>query len=336
MKKRNYSIDLLKLYFALLVAVEHTPFPSTLPKIPGGFLVVLFFILSGYFLVCSFDSGKYADPWQYTLGRVKRIWPYYAAAFVIMYLYMNLAGSTGLRSLVLEFFRSLPELFMLQSTGIFEGGINYPLWQLCTLVVASHIFFSLLCWNRQVTLNAVCPLTALLTYTYYIQVAEETALPFVYVPLARAAGALAMGMFLHRPIRLMVEKLEKCDLPGMPVLVSAAGVFCMLLVWTNRMEYDLVIPFTGVLVCLLYSGSFPWFRHPALGCLDKLTLGIYLNHALIVRIVEQRPGITAAVTFLPEDITFLVLVTAYTLVMMKAVDLVLAFGKKIWKREAAV
>ena len=338
MKKRNYSIDLLKLYFALLIAVGHTPFPSTLPKIASGYIVVLFFILSGYYLVCSFDSGKYADPWQYTLGRVKRIWPYYAVAFVIMYLYMNITPETGLRSLVLEFFRSLPELFMLQSTGIFDGGINYPLWQLCTLVIASHIFFSLLHWNRQVTLNTICPVTALLTYTYYIQVTEETALPFVYLPLARAAGALAMGMFLHRPIRMVVRKLESSRARCMPGVVSAASIFCLLLLWTNRMEYDLVIPFTAFLVCVLYSGSFwsRWFTHPVLGCLDKLSLGIYLNHALIVRIIEKHPGVTAAVSFLPEDVTFLAIVVVYTLVMMKAVDLLLAWGGKMCKREAAV
>lgn len=255
-----------------------------------------------------------------------------------MYLYMNLSAGTGFRPLLMEFFRSLPELFMLHTTGIFEGGINYPLWQLCTLVIVSHIFFSLLYWNRQVTLNAICPLTALLTYTYYIQVTEDTALPFVFVPLARAAGAVAMGMFLHRPIRLMVSKLETSRITCMPILISAASVFCLLLLWTNRMTYDLVIPFVGFLVCILYSKSF-WsrcFRHPALGYLDKLSLGIYLNHALIVRIMENNPNITGSVSFLPQDVTFLVIVLLYTMIMMKAVDLLLSLGRKRLNKVAAI
>lgn len=336
MKQRNYSIDLLKLYFALLVAVSHTQFPSTLPIIAGGSIVLLFFILSGYFLVCSFDSGKYKEPWDYTLGRVKRIWPYYAAAFVIMYLYLN--RGAGLRSLVLEFCRSLPELFMLHNTGFLEGGINYPLWQLAALVVVSHLFFALLKWNRGLTLDLICPVTAMVCYTYYLQVTEETALPFVYVPLIRAAGAVAMGMFLHRPIRMMVKKLEESGCGSLPALVSAASVLMLLLIWTNRMTYALVIPYTGLLVCMLYSRGIwaRWFRHPALGKLDKLSLGIYLNHALIVRLVEDHPGITASVTALPEDITFLLMVVGYSIVMMKAVDGLLLLGSRLLRKEVKV
>ena len=333
MKQRNYSIDLLKFYFALLVAVSHTPYPSTLPYIAGGYIVLLFFILSGYFLVCSFDSGKYAEPWSFTMARVKRIWPYYAAAFVLMYLYMNRAA--GLRSLVMEFCRSLPELFMLHNTGIFDGGINYPLWQLCSLIVVSHIFFALLQWDRKLTLDALCPVIALMCYTYYIRVTEEEALPFVYVPLLRAAGGVAMGMFLHRPIRMMVRKLEDSTCTFLPALVSGASIFLLLLLWTNRLSYAMVIPYTGLLVCMLYSKGIwaRWFRHPALGKLDRLSLGIYLNHALIVRIIEERPAIVEAVPVLPHDITYLLLVTGYTALMMKAVDGILRLGKHLARKE---
>ncbi|MBP3685134.1 MAG: acyltransferase [Oscillospiraceae bacterium] len=332
MKQRNYSIDLMKFYFALVIAVSHTPFPSTLPYIEGGYIVVLFFLLSGYFLVCSFDSGKYTDPWKFTMSRLKRIWPYYAVAFLLMYLYMS--RGAGLRTLVLEFCRSLPELFMLHCTGFLEGGINYPMWQLCTLIIVSHIFFALLQWNRDTTLNVICPVTALVTYTYYSNITPETAIPFVYSPIIRAAGAVAMGMFLHRPIRLAVEKLETSKIPHMPILVSCASIFLMLLLWTNRMDYDIVIPYTALLVCLLYSKSI-WavlLRSPILRHLDTLALGIYLNHALIVRIFEDHPEIWGSIPFLPDDIVFLLAVLVYTVIMMKLVDIFMAFGKGLAKK----
>lgn len=336
MKQRNYSIDLLKFYFALLVAVCHTPYPSTLPYIDGGYIVLLFFILSGYFLVCSFDSGKYREPWAFTLSRVKRIWPYYAFAFAAMYLYMH--RNDGLRALVMEFFRSLPELMMLHNTGIFDGGINYPLWQLCSLIVSSHVLFGLMQWERKLTLDVLCPVIALITYTYYIRVTPETALPYVYNPMIRAFGGVAMGMFLHRPIRMMVDKLENSNLSHMPLLIGGASIFLLLLIWTNRLSYAMVIPYTFLLVCMLCSKG-PWariFRHPVLRHLDKLSLGIYLNHALLVRIIEDNPGIVEKIPVLPHDISFLILVLIYTVVMMKAVDLLLVLGKKVLAKGARV
>ena len=51
MKQRNYSIDFLKLYFALIIAVWHTPFPASFPVFDTSYVVCMFFILSGYFLV---------------------------------------------------------------------------------------------------------------------------------------------------------------------------------------------------------------------------------------------------------------------------------------------
>lgn len=336
MKQRNYSIDLLKFYFALIVAVGHSPYPSTLPYIEGGYIVLLFFILSGYFLVCSFDSGKYEDPWKYTMARVTRIWPYYAFAFVAMYLYMNYAS--GLRPLVLGFFRALPELLMLHNTGIFDGGINYPLWQLCSLVVVSHIFFGLLQWNRKLTLDVLCPVITMITYTYYIHVTPETALPYVNNTMIRAAGGVAMGMFLHRPIRLILEKLENSPLTCMPALVSGTSLFLMLMLYTNRLSYSMVIPYVGLLICMLYSRGIwaRWFRHPALGRLDHLSLGVYLNHALIVRIVEQHPGFVERIPVLPQDLAFLLVVLVYTLVMMKTVDGLLWLWKKLLRKGVCV
>lgn len=332
MKQRNYSLDLLKFYFALLIAVAHTPYPSTLPTVEAGYIVLLFFILSGYFLVCSFDSGKYRDPWDYTMSRVRRIWPYYAFAFVAMYLYMH--QNDNLRTLVMEFFRSLPELLMLYTTGIFEGGINYPLWQLCALVVVSHLFFGLLQWNRKLTLDVLCPVIALVTYTYYIRVTPETALPYVTSTMIRAAGGVAMGMFLHQPIRSMVQKLENCRCPHLPITMSLVSVFLILLLWANRFSYALVIPYTFLLVCMLCSTG-PWarfFRNPALRHLDRLSLGFYLNHALIVRIIEAHPALVESIPVIPPDITFLAMVLVYTLIMMKTVDiLLLLYSKHLMK-----
>lgn len=79
--ERNYSIDFLKILFALSIACGH--FKGSV--LSSDLIVELFFILSGFFLVNSFYSGKYhGDALSYTASRLKRIYPYYLLAFLIL------------------------------------------------------------------------------------------------------------------------------------------------------------------------------------------------------------------------------------------------------------
>lgn len=336
MKQRNYSIDLVKFYFALVIAVWHTPFGASFPTFDAAYVVTLFFVLSGYFLVCSSDSGKYADPWQYTMNRVRKIYPYYFVAFVIIFLYAR--RDSGIRTIVLEFWRYVPEMLMVQSVGVFPEGQNYPLWQLSTLVVVSHILFTMLRWNRQVMLNAVCPVVSVCAFHYYIQTAEEALLPaspFVYAPLIRAAAGLCLGMFLHDPIRMVLKRMEESKCRSMPWLVSAASIFLMLVFWTNRMTYGMILPFVGIMICMLYSKSI-WaraFRHPVFGHLDKLSLSVYVNHAVIAWIFEFNPAIYENIP-LPEDILYLAVLIPYCIILTALVDYLLRVAGRMMHRGA--
>ena len=80
MKKRIYSIDVLKLVFAYIIAFFH--FGTTIA--PGPTVAVqVFFIISGFFLGKKFyarsfaDGGKSYGAWDYTLDHVSSIYPHY-------------------------------------------------------------------------------------------------------------------------------------------------------------------------------------------------------------------------------------------------------------------
>lgn len=47
--KRNYCLDLLKFYFAITIAVSHAPFGASFPVVASDKIVMLFFVLSGFF-----------------------------------------------------------------------------------------------------------------------------------------------------------------------------------------------------------------------------------------------------------------------------------------------
>lgn len=330
---RNYNLDILKFYFAISIAISHSPFEAHFPVIPGWQIVLLFFILSGFFMVSSFDSGKYPDVWSYSINRISKIYPHYLLAFVIQYLYLNLSCTSSLRSIVLNFFRSLPELFMVSGTGAFYQPLNYPVWHLCCLVVASHILFALLEWNRNTTLNVICPATVLLVFTY-LELEDSKIYGmvgnFLYVPMLRAFCGIGLGMFLYDPIQRLLRKMEHSRITALPCIVSVLTVLLFLILWANRLTQALVFPYAGILVCLLYSKSIftRLFQHPILSRLSSLSMTIYVHHAMIIRLFEGYTHLHADFSC-PPDILFLLVLILYCIFMDWIVNLFTIWLKRI-------
>lgn len=338
--KRNYSIDIIKFCFALSIALSH--FSSLengrlFPVINDGYLVSLFFVLSGFFLVSSFDSGKYADAGSYTMKRVNRIYPYYIFAFLALFSFYAITGRSTVPNVLLDLAESLPEIFLLQNVGIFTGGINYPLWQICCLIVVSHFLFSLLIWNRQLSLNLICPVLALGTVIYFANSNGAGEVNWwgiegavFYMPLVRAAGYVSLGMVVHTPVLRLVNMLEKNSSRFTPALVSAGSIVMLLLFWVNRKSHVGFIPFCLLLVCMLYSKSFysKYLNFSLLSRLEKLSLGYYFNQALIIEIMPKIESLTNGWKQRMLDLVFVVLLTVYSVFVLYIVDLIMGFVAK--------
>lgn len=329
--KRNYSIDILKLFFSISVALGH----FSEPIISGGLVVNLFFIMSGYFLVNSFESGKYKTAWNYSFQRVKRIYPYYLFAWVVLIAFNNLCEGFNIIRLAKVFLRSLPEIFMLQNIGIFPGGINYPLWQLCCLIVVSHMMFSLMKWDKQVTLNVLCPLLAIGTYTYLAN-AFGTGAPdywgvesrFIYVPLVRAAGSLAIGMFANYPIKRCLKYLENSSNKEWSIVISVTGIVMIAVFWVNQDSFASIIPFLILMLCMLYSKSIfsQIFKSTFYSRFDKLSLAFYLNHAFIIKLYEQ---LSVKFQFGKNNLLYLAMLLIYSILMVFVVDFLMSKCEKM-------
>lgn len=331
--KRNGCIELMKFFMAICIALGN--FSQEI--LPSGTVVMMFFILSGYFLVGSFDSGKYTDTWGYTLGRVKRMYPYYFAAFAVILLYVGIQDGLNLAGLAASFMLSAPEALLVQNVGVFAGGINYPLWQLSTLIVAAHVLFALMQWNRNLTVNAICPVVGLAVLTYlnggggrFVPDIWGVEYKIFYVPLLRAAGGLSVGMFLYDPIKRLLGHMEKGRGAFVPVLVSLASLGFIVMFWFNRRSYDAIIPFAGLLICALYSkGILGWLSRIPLGRLDKLSLGLYLNHAVLSHIFLDHKQIFAGIPSVWVDVIYMVVLIVYSLILIFVVDLLMKLAKKL-------
>lgn len=321
MKKRNYTLDVIKFLFAIVIALGH------LGCVIGnsGLIVNLFFIISGYFLVKSCLSSKYENAWDYTINRLKRVYPYYLFAFLVMIISMCIQNDQNILDCIKMIMRSLPELTLMQNVGIYGGGINYPLWFLCDCIIASHVMFSLVTWNKNVTLNAVCPLTFICGVTFFVN--NEVNIwgiegGFVYLPLLRAFAYLALGMTIYKPVNKMLDWLSKFNRKKVNVGMTIYGVVAVGVCYINRHDaYVSLLAFIFLMLFCLYPSGFVYsmLNHKLFKYCEKLSLAIFLNHAVIVSWFNYY-GIECngkVASF------FVAVLIVYCIIMIKIVDLIM-------------
>lgn len=287
----------------------------------------MFFVLSGYFIVRSFDSGKYAEGGSlaYVKARIKRIYLYYIIAFVVLFMVQYVAQWKGEVVLKEAIKHSLPEIFLIQNIGIFNGGINYPLWQMCTLIVGSYLLFGMLMWKRNFVIRVICPILAILTYTYlenvygdHIVAIWEVQYGFFYVPLLKAIGSLALGMALYELINCIVIKSETWKM-GHLIITGLSLIMLVFYRWNNG-NAQAIIAFVGLMICCLSSkGIVSWlFNRKCFKIAEKLSLSIYLNHAMIILLFGYQE-----ISF-QEDLGLIVIyifvVIGYSYAFIKIVD----------------
>lgn len=327
--KRNYLIDYIKVLFAISIACSHYKGSIFSAEI----VVACFFVMSGYFLMACFESGKYESSYEYTKNRIKRIYLQYIIAFAILFIWTNKELLYNAKDLFKAIAKSLPEMFLVQNLGIFHGGLNYPLWQLCTLIFASHVLYSLLEKDKDFTLNVLSPACIVLVYTYLANLfnthdvqAFGIEYKFLYVPLLRAFSSISIGMVAYRPMN-EIAKYANMRLKGWQIFLCSflfAAFF-----WAERDSYIAIIPFCVILMLCIMSGGLLRMANrklPFSG--EKLSLWIYLNHAFLINVLNEYN------INLPERYplfgkwAYIIILIIYSIIIDKLVE----YGKKLFKR----
>ncbi len=343
---RNYSIDVVKLVFAIVIALGH--FDSS--TFPIGPIVDLFFLMSGYYLLNSFDSGKYLarGAWGYFTTRVKKIYPYYLFAFICIFLYTNLIADSGISQFIASFNKQLPEVLLIQNVGVFNGGINYPLWQMCTLLIGSFLLFGLLQYNRDLVANVIAPCIALAAYIYVSNTYQSHDVSiwgvkdgFIYVPLLRAIGAMCLGISFSRGIKSLSEKLKShWSSLSITLLTCIMAVWYIIMVYVSNNTYGGILVFVFLFICLLTNKGlvcrllgYRVFKH----C-EKLSLSIYFNHALVINLWKKFLPQYTKLTSVPQVLCFVAVLIIYSALANMLVDCIknnlYPFLKKISKQKA--
>lgn len=297
--KRNYSLDVIKLFLAYVIVLFHDD--VWVP--PGPTVTVqIFFVISGYFLARKYYGSSHNDPekhygaWQYTLDHVRSLYPHYllAAGLFLGYVllrallgFVQSPGWSGLWEMAVLIYDQLPDVLFLQSSYQYGANLNMPTWQLSAMILGGYFVYALLCQNEKRARTILFP-AAILMIQSLLSTGQDlfSAYGFFYMPLLRAFAPMCAGVLTYyfstteyysafRNRRVLFNVLALSALPAMMLFEDRNALH---LLWSGLLVLGCMEPDTW-LNRLLNRKCFA-------GC-GKLSYVIYLNHALLGRFHEN-------------------------------------------------
>ena len=209
---RNGAIELLRFLFAIGVAIFHARGVFSLHLETGKWRffgngavgVEFFLVLSGFFLAKNVYKKSQAGPSD-DIGRetlsffAKKyffIFRYSSIFFITALLIEIIHRHYSLKSSIMLLIDGLPQLFMLDMTGIRFGFVNGYMWYLSAMLISMAVIYPLARKNTSLFIHIIAPLAAILVYgviiaNYGTIATISTWTGIVYKGLLRAfAGAL--------------------------------------------------------------------------------------------------------------------------------------------------
>lgn len=296
--KRIYTLDLLKLVFAYIIAFFHFGIDIA----PGSTVTVqIFFMISGFFLAKKYYSRSHGREdythWDYTLDHVKSLYPHYLFSYCAYFLYetarevlifLREPAMESIQSMLLRQYDQVPNLCFLQSAYYFHDNMNYPVWQISALVIASFFVYGLLCHNERLSRTLLFPAAILMIQSILHSGVDlfENYGPF-YMPLLRAFSPLCIGVLTY----YFTTTPNYNKLKQHRIAFNLAAIYTLVMIFVFNTHANIFLITTPVLILSCYDEN-SWlnalFNRKILRHCGKLSYAIYLNHALIARFVLAR------------------------------------------------
>lgn len=202
MAQKKNSIEAFRFLFMLMVCVWH--YKSVAYMAHGYMAVEFFFILSGLLMYFSVSKPNALGVFDYTLRKMKRFAPDCLFLMAFVYLrHMIVPALFGRRSFDFSWtLQALPESLFLQNTGIYLGGVNFPMWYVSVLLYGGAIVYSLLRYNQHLALSVIFPIVILFGYTFIFNMDDRGRIDgfdlygCMYVPMLRGICDISLGVVL--------------------------------------------------------------------------------------------------------------------------------------------
>lgn len=282
---------------AYIVALFHLGISFTLS---AGVCVDIFFMISGFYLGRRFYTSSYCKEngitaWDFSLSHAKSIFPHYLYSMVVFFLYLLARqflylvlepSGAKLMEILESIYMQIPDLLFMQSSFRFHETINYPTWQISAMLIGGYFVYASLYWNESFSRKIVFPAVILMEKSITnLDIDLSSNYGPLYLPLIRAFAPMALGVLTW----YFWEHYGKAFLEKYGLASNLAAVFfilCLILFGNLAEIYWLTVPF--VLVVCQWEDS--WINRilnrECFRYFGAFSLAIYLNHALMERIVK--------------------------------------------------
>lgn len=317
LKKRNGTLEFMRFIFCMTILFFHIgKYTYGSPSLSKGVFLALFphgamgveffFLLTGVFLAQSLDkqlqraekkTNVLADTGKYFWKKYTSTFPQHIVAFAVLFGVMALIHRDMPNWSALERFHgALPNLFLIQMTGLMGSPLNHIEWYLSAMLIAIIIVYFLCRLNFKVVTRYVAPVVSigllvwmccefpsLTGVTRPMYIGSDL---FIFKGNIRAIAEILLGTFVYSLGRYGLSTLD--DKAGKPVrivltvlewVMYIGAVVITLLTLPYGWEYGaLAFIFGGVLLSysgLTYSGKL--FDNELCYFLGKITLPVYLS-----------------------------------------------------------
>lgn len=266
MQKKMNSIEAFRFVFMLIICIWH--YQSTKALAHGYMAVEFFFILSGVLMFFSSNKEYALGTLDYTMKKVKR----FAPDCLLMIAYVNLRHMIlpvllGRKELDVSWLlQALPESLFLQNTGIYTGGVNFPMWYVSVLLFGGAFVYALLRFNKRLALSIILPMIVLVGYTYIFSMDKRGRIDSfdlhggIYTPMLRGVCGISLGVvlgyiFVLKKQYIQCVKTWVIDALGMISLC----LFLIFAIFPTSQSYDrylLIIVSFLLLACFVEKSLF--------------------------------------------------------------------------------
>lgn len=343
---KNGKIEFYRFIFSLYVLLFHAGKyifgePSLkegihLSFFPHGSMgVEFFFVLSGFFLAkdaykhyCDKKGSDESLSSEYAMFMKKkylRIFPQHFIAFVLVFIIYSIVNKFNIKQLILLVYKSIPNIFLIQMSGISFVNINHVEWYISCMFIAFAIIYPLCRRYYYRFTRYYAPLLSLLTFGYMIYTTSSLTgvavwMGISYKSVFRAVAEVAIGTTAYEVSRVIKKYFEtnksgQLQL-GLTVLELFAFVYITIYVlFTFEKKYEIYVVFAAVLMvaiafCGISYGS-KLFDCKLVYFLGELSFPIYLTQLGAIYLVQDNYAGTVK-----GCISVVVLTFAFALVVM--------------------
>lgn len=308
MKSKNSFIELLRFIFCLIIFLHHSGFYAmegmNYPfKSAGFFAVEFFFILTGALATRHMakgapSSGCMIYSMEYTVNKLKRVFPYAAIGILLSYVWYFLQAdpSLSIKDRVFGRWNIIYELMFIPMTGVMdirlESYLNTPLWYLSVILIALPLVMYLVIKCKDLFTHYLAWLLPLLLHAFLIQKYGSIGnwgeySTIAYSGVIRGIADLMLGCFVYEMSISLGKKKKTMPAWVWTVVEAVLYIFAIYTFNTNVDGYTyefavlcvaggLIITLSEVSASKCIKGSF--FTH-----LGKLSLPIYCLHWPVYR-----------------------------------------------------